>query len=218
MVALFVVCLHNDAMEKVLSEIAQFVERLPEPVKLVVYGDPAGTRDEQDAMRLGQSMADRFEILHYEQRPRQEDYPYYPIIAFLRLSDGEEIDYGVRIIGLPAGYQINSVIGVIQAHAFQAQNLEPLTRIQLSRLPKKADIEVFCSADNEASTLVATLAAGLAVASPKVRAFIIMADVFAQATLRYSIHHLPHSVINGKIHVEGTVDEAELMKRLAMAM
>lgn len=199
-------------------EIAQFVEQLPEPVKLVVYGDPAGTRDEKEAMRLCSSMAERFSILHYEQRPRRENYPFYPVIAFLRLQDGEEVDYGVRIIGLPAGYQINSVIGLIQAVSFQAQNIEPLTRIQLSRLPKNADIEVFGSVDNEASTVMATLSAGFAVASAKVRAFIIMADVFPQATLRYSINRLPHSVINQRVHIEGLVDEAGLLKRIAQSM
>ena len=201
------------------QQLIPFLEQLPEAVKLVVWGDPDGGRFEQEALQLGRALAERFDILHFEQRPRQPTYPYYPIFGVMGVG-AEEIDYRVRLIGLPAGYQINSLVGAIQAVSFRASNLEPRTRIQLSRLPAAAqiDLELFTAAEDESGPLVASLAAGLAVASPKVRTFIVMVDVFPQALVRYSIRQLPHTVINGRVHIAGVVDEPTMLQHIARSL
>lgn len=203
------------------SSLVGFLEKLPRPVTLTIWADEDGGRFEREALRLGESLAERFHVLNFERRDRVPDHYHYPVIGFMgQNEEGEEIDYRLRMIGLPAGYQINSLVGAIQAVSFRASNLEAGTRIRLSRLPAGAgvDLEVLTSAENEAGTLVATLAAGLAVASPQVNAFIIMADVFPEIATRYSAHSLPHTVINGRIHVQGLLDEEGMLKQIAKAV
>jgi len=196
-----------------------YIRNLPRPVKLVVWGKAEGSIGEREALRLAAQVAERYEIITWEQRPRAPNYPYYPIIGIMGEVDGEEVDDRVRLIGLPAGYQVNALVGAIQAVSFRASNLEGRTRIQLSRLPDDArvDLEVLTSAETETGPLAATLAAGLAVASPQVRAFLIAADVFPQAAVRYSARSLPHTVINGRVHFEGVMDEEEALKQIAKA-
>lgn len=197
-----------------------FIRELPEPVKLVVWGETDASLGEREALRLGEKLAERYEIISFEQRPRRENYDYYPVMGIMRLDGEEEIDNGVRLIGLPAGYQINGLVGAIQAVSFRGSHLEGRTRIQLSRLPADArlDIEVFTSAESEEGPLVATLAAGMAAASPQIRAFLIAADVFPQAALRYSVRTLPHTVIDGRVHIQGVLDEDALLKQLGRAL
>lgn len=197
-----------------------FIRRLPEPVKIVVWGEAEHSLGEREAIRLGEKLAERYEIVHFEQRPRRENYHYYPVLAIMRLAEGEEVDDGIRLIGLPAGYQINGLVGAIQAASFQGSQLEARTRIQLSRLPADArlDIEVFTSAESEESALVATLAAGMAAASPQIRAFLIAADVFPQAAVRYSARTLPHTVVDGRIHIQGVLDEEAMLRQLRLAL
>lgn len=197
-----------------------FIRNLPRPVKLVVWGQAEGSIEEREALRLAEQLAERYEIITWEQRPRTPTYPYYPIMGIMGEVDGEKVDDGVRLIGLPAGYQVNGLVGAIQAVSFRASNLEGRTRIQLSRLPAEAqvDLEVLTSAETESGPLAATLAAGLAVASPQVRAFLIAADVFPQAAVRYSARSLPHTVINGRVHFEGVMDEEEALKQIAKAV
>lgn len=207
------------------SQLIGFLEELPRPVKLVVWASEEGGRFEQEALHLARSLAERFDVLHAEQRDRVPNHYHYPVIGFMGLEDeglnleAEEIDFGLRMVGLPAGYQINSLVGAIQAVSFRASNLEGLTRIRLSRLPPQArvDLEVFTAAENEAGVPVATLAAGLAVASSQVRTFVVMADVFPDIAQRYSVRNLPHTVINGRVHVEGILDEEGLLRQMALA-
>lgn len=203
------------------SKLIGFLEELPRPVRLVVWAAEEGGRFEREALHLARSLAERFDVLQFEQRDRVPKHFHYPVTGFMGLDeDANETDFGVRLVGLPAGYQINSLVGAIQAVSFRASNLEGSTRIRLSRLPPQArvDLEVFTAAEDEAGVLVATLAAGLAVASAQVRAFVVMADVFPDIAQRYSVRNLPHTVINGRVHVEGILDEEGMLRQIARAM
>jgi alkyl hydroperoxide reductase subunit AhpF len=202
------------------SQVTGFLEKLPRLVRLVIWASEEGGRFETEALRLTLALAERFAVLQAERRDRVPRHHHYPVIGFMGLDEeGRDIDFGLRMVGLPAGYQINSLVGVIQAVSFRASNLEGRTRIQLSRLPEGAaiDLEVFTSAENEGGVLIATLAAGLAVASVQVRAFIVMADVFPDIAQRYSVRNLPHTVINGRVHIEGVLDEEGLLRQIARA-
>jgi alkyl hydroperoxide reductase subunit AhpF len=198
-----------------------FLRHLPRTVRLVVWGDASRSVEEREAIRLGEKLAERYPIVEFERRDRLPSYAYYPVLAaMLQEEDGTVVDDGVRFIGLPAGYQINALVGAIQAVSFRASNLEARTRIQLSRLPAdaKVDLEVFSSAEDEEGPLVATLAAGLAVASPQLRSFMIAADVFPEAAIRYSVRTLPHTVIDGRIHLQGVTDEDGMLRQIARAV
>lgn len=228
------------------AEMPSFFERLPTPVTLSLWADPAASRAEHEALRLCQTLADEFAMLHFQLHPRRENYPYYPVIGVFgradetrdwRLEIGElergkleraaevgmaGVDYGVRLIGLPVGYQMTSLIAAIQVVSFQAQTLEPLTRIKLRRLEQQLEqdiiIEILATADEEGAAIVAKHAFGLAVACPRIRAFLIMADAFPEAAVRFSARLFPHTIINGRHHISGVVDEAGLLVQVIKAV
>jgi hypothetical protein len=45
-----------------------------------------------------------------------------------------------------------------------------------------------------------------------------MADAFPEAIVRYSITYLPHTMINGRIHLSGVLDEKTLVRQIAAAV
>lgn len=135
----------------------------------------------------------------------------------------EQTDPGLRLIGLPAGYQMTSLIAAIQAVSFQGQSLEPVTRVQLRKLEQtrpeaRLAIELLTSAEDEAGALVAKVAFGMAVASEQVRTFLVMTDAFPEAASMYSARYLPHTVINKRVHFEGVLDEPEMLRQIAKAL
>ena len=65
---------------------------------------------------------------------------------------------------------------------------------------------------------MAKTAFGLAVASPYIRTFLIMADLFPMASVRSSATYLPHTVINGRSHIEGIISEEQLLLKIAAAL
>lgn len=196
---------------------------MPEPVCLNLWGDPSLSSDEQQASDLCRTLAERFEQISWRLLPRRINYPYYPVIGVMAGSENDQQDLGVRLIGLPAGYQMTSLIAAIQSVSFQGQSLEPRTRVQLRKLEQahpeaQVAIELLTSAEDESGTLIAKIAFGMAVASERIRTFLIMTDSFPEAAALHSAAYLPHTIINKRIHYEGLLDEGEMLKQIARAV
>lgn len=204
---------------EVWAKLPDYFTHLPHRVQINVWGDAESSLGERDALRLVRVLARRFETITFEQFPQRDDYPFYPVLGVMGLeADGSPIDYGVRIIGHPGGNQMTSLITAIQAVAFRGASLAPRTRLRLTKLTQDVELEVLSDAEDEVGPALAKHAFGLAVASPRVRAFLIMADVFPEALLRYSVNYLPHTVINGRYHVAGALSETELLQHVARAL
>lgn len=189
-----------------------------------MWGDETeGGLFEKEAIRIGRVLAEAFPAISFQLEPRRPSYDFYPVIGVMAVGSDGPVDYGVRLIGLPRGYQMTTLIAALQVVSFQGQTLEPVTRIRLRSLeaidpPPAITIEVLTSAEDEQGTLIAKHAFGMAVASPRVRAYAIMTDVFPQAALMYSAAYLPHTVIDGRIHFDGPLGETELLKQVGLAV
>ncbi len=200
-----------------LDQLAPYLSHLQAPVRLVVWGDREMSAEELEAMRLAESLAERFPGIQHDFRPRRANYAYYPVLGVMRVAGEEEIDYRVRFIGHPAGVMINGLIGAIQAVSFNAANLEASTRIQLKKLSQPLALELLTVADNEAGAILSTLISAMAVASPQIDAYTVMADQFPAAALRYSAKSLPHTVISRRYHIAGLYDEETLLSHISRA-
>jgi alkyl hydroperoxide reductase subunit AhpF len=199
------------------ADLPAMLAHLPEPVRLVVWGDSQGLPAELEATRLARTLAERFPTISLNEQPRRANYPYYPVIGVMGLGPEGELDLGLRIIGLPAGYQFTSLVAAIQAVAFRGMTLEARTRIALHRLQQPVIIEVIAAAEVEEAALMAKVGFSMAAASPHVRCHLIMGDAFPEALIRYSVQRLPHTVVGGRIHLAGVVDEATLLRHVAAA-
>lgn len=210
--------------EETWRQMPDFLGNLPEPVCLHVWGDETGgAAAEQEAARLVALLAEQFpEKLSYRLLPRRSNYPYYPVIGVMAGTAEASTDPGLRIIGLPIGFQMTSLIAAIQAASFRGQTLEPLSRLKLHRLMANAaedvGIEVLTSAEDEAGAIVAKAAFGAAASTDRIRTFLIVTDYFPEAAQRYSAAYLPHTVINKRVHFNGVLEEDELVRQIGRAV
>jgi hypothetical protein len=212
-----------------------YFDKLPRTVHLHMWGSERETEDERETAVLCRTLAEHFEKIQFRVFPRRINYDFYPVIGVMgehedggRKTEGGDpssvpvppstIDYGVRIVGWPVGYQLTSLITAIQVVSFQGQTLEPKTRIQLRGLKQEVSLQILTAADNETGALVAKSAFGFCLAHEKIRAYLIMADRFPQARIKYSVNQLPHVIINGRYHVDGPLSEEDLLKHIARAL
>jgi alkyl hydroperoxide reductase subunit AhpF len=200
------------------AQLPQFFDNLPEPVRLTVWGEEEGSPEEREAVILGRALAGRFSHIHFNLRPRRINYSYYPVIGVMAEAEPEPVDYGLRLIGLPAGYQMTSLVAAIQAVSFRGMSLAARTRIRLHKLSRPVTIEMVTAAADEGGGLVAHLIFNMAVISPHIRSYLIMGDAFPDAVIRYSVSYIPHLIINGRVHVSGVIDEDELLKHIGRAV
>lgn len=200
-----------------------YFDKLPRPVHLHMWGSEQKTEDERETAVLCRTLAEHFEKIHFRIFPRRVSYDYYPVIGVMGIDETvtegpNEIDYGVRIVGWPVGYQLTSLITAIQVVSFKGQTLEPKTRIQLRGLKQEVSLQILTAANNETGALVAKSAFGFCLAHEQVRAYLIMADRFPEAAIKFSVNQLPHTVINGRYHVDGPLSEEDLLKHIARAL
>ena len=200
------------------AQLPALLENLPEPVQIILWGDPAESEAEQETAVLLQSLTDRFDQLTTQVLPRRINYHFYPVLGIMGGPAKTWHDFGVRLIGQPNGYAMTSFVTAVQAVSFRGMTLEAMSRIKLKQLTQPCTIELFSAADNEAGALMAQPLFNMAVVNEHIRTFLIMADQFPTAVERYSINFLPHMVVNGRIHMEGVVDENEILKQLAAAI
>jgi alkyl hydroperoxide reductase subunit AhpF len=203
--------------EDTWRQLPDFLGHLNEPVCLHVWGDESASPAEREAARLAQTLADRFSLITFRLLPRRANYAYYPVIGIMAGTTATATDHGLRIIGLPVGYQLTSLIAAIQAVAFRGQTLEPLTRIKLHRLAgheKTIRIELLTSATDVTGSLVAKTIFGAAMVHPAIHSFLIVTDFFPEAARRYSAATLPHTVINQRWHYQGELSEAGLVEMI----
>ena len=204
--------------EETWAQLPSLFENLPEPIHIIMWGDPAESAAEKETAVLLQSLTDRFKQLTSQVLPRRINYSFYPVIGVMAGSTEAWHDFGVRLIGLPNGFAMTSFVTAVQAVSFRGRTLEAMTRIKLKQLSQPINIELFSAADNEAGALMAQPLFNMAVVNDNIRTFLVMADQFPTAVERYSINFLPHMVLNGRVHLEGVVDENEILKQLAAAI
>lgn len=204
--------------EKTWAQLPALFENLPEPVHIILWGDPAASAAEKETAVLLQSLTDRFDTLTTQILPRRINYDFYPVLGVMGGSAEAWHDFGVRLIGQPNGYAMTSFVTAVQAVAFRGMTLEAVTRIKLKQLNQPVNIELFSAADNEAGALMAQPLFNMAVVNEQIRTFFVMADQFPTAVNRYSLNYLPHMVLNGRVHMEGVVDEEEILKQIGTAV
>jgi alkyl hydroperoxide reductase subunit AhpF len=200
------------------ANLPAFFERLPEPVRLIVWGDENGTGREREAFALARLLAGQFEQIYFETRPRQPAHAFYPVIGVMGEGDTEETDFGVRLIGLPLGFQMTSLVAAVQAVSFRGMTLEARTRIRLHQLAAPVTLELITTAEDEAGAALAYLLFNMAVTSRFIRSYLIMGDLFPEALLRYSVSVVPHLVINDQSHISGPISEEGVLKQIAATL
>jgi alkyl hydroperoxide reductase subunit AhpF len=119
---------------------------------------------------------------------------------------------------LPVGYQMTSLIAAIQSVSFRGSTSEAKTRIRLHQLQKAVNLELFTTAQDDVGSLMAQAIFNMAVVSAHVRSFLIMKDEFPGAASRYSVRDVPHLVINRRTHIQGLLDEGEILTHIAKTL
>jgi hypothetical protein len=110
---------------------------------------------------------------------------------------------------------MTSFVAAIQCVSFRGMTSEPLTRIKLHELKSDITLEMITNSDDEVGAAVAQSIFNMAVASPRIRSFLVIGDAFPEAFIRNSSNQGPHLIINGRTHIEGIVDEETILTHIA---
>jgi glutaredoxin-like protein len=138
----------------VQSQVRQMFEKIEAPVKLVMFTQGEGGALEcdmcADTRQLVTELAELSDKLRLEVHDFVADadlveiYHIDKIPALAVLPDEPQaIDYGIRLFGIPAGYEFSTLIEDIIMVGRRDPGLSPETLTELERLDRPVHIQVY---------------------------------------------------------------------------
>jgi glutaredoxin-like protein len=187
-----------------------FKEKLAKPVKIVMFTQEVECRFCSDTRELVQELAtlnDKITVEVYDfvadaQKAKEYRVDKIPALAIL----GEK-DYGVRIYGIPYGYELQTLIEAIITVSKGKTDLTDKTKQILAEVKTPVHIQVFVSLTCNHCPVAAAVAHKLAVESDLVRADVIDGSEFPQLAQKYAVIGVPKIIINETIEFMGAFNE-----------
>jgi glutaredoxin-like protein len=188
----------------------EFNEKLEKPVKILMFTQEIECRFCADTRQLAQELAtlsDKITAEVYDFVADAAKATEYGIDKIPALAIIGEKDYGVRIYGIPYGYELQTLIEAVINVSRGRTDLSEKTKTILADVKVPVHIQVFVSLTCHHCPVAAAVAHKLAVESDLIRADVIDGSEFPQLVQKYAVMGVPKVIINEKIEFVGAFNE-----------
>jgi glutaredoxin-like protein len=188
----------------------EFKEKLETPVRILIFTQEIECRFCSETRQLAQEMAtlsdkitaEVYDFVADADRAKEYDIDKIPALAIIGKKD-----YGVRIYGIPYGYELQTLIEAVINVSRGKTDLTDKTKKILSEVTAPVHIQVFVSLTCHHCPIAAAVAHKLAVESDFVRADVIDGNEFPQLSQKYAVMGVPKIIINEKTEFVGAFNE-----------
>jgi glutaredoxin-like protein len=188
----------------------EFKEKMENPVKIVMFTQEIECKFCSDTRQLAQEMAtlsDKITVEVYDFVVNADKAKEYCIDKIPALAIIGAKDYGVRIYGIPYGYELQTLIEAVVNVSRGRTDISDKTKAILAEVKAPVHIQVFVTLTCPHCPVAAAVAHKLAIESPMIRADVIDASEFPQLAQKYSVIGVPKIVINEKVEFVGAFNE-----------
>lgn len=205
--------------EKDRQVLQQRLSGLPNTVKLVVF---TTSQQPETSELISQLMQDLVSASGGTLTLEQHALEAEPIVAQeygITLGPAvvirsEEKDYGVRYLGIPAGFEFASLIGAIEDVGKGDPGLSPDSRLMLANLRNPVHIRVFVTYGCPYCPAAVRLAHKLAMASDLITAEGISSEEFPELANQFGVMAVPKTVVNDRHSFEGALPEPAFVQQV----
>ena len=185
-------------------------ERMADPVKIVMFTQEIECRFCSDTRQLVQELAtlsDKVTVEVYDFMANGDKAKEYKIDKIPALAIIGKKDYGVRMYGIPYGYELQTLIGAVVNVSQGVTDISEKTKAILADVKSPVHIQVFVTLTCPHCPVAASIAHKLAVESDMITADVIDAGEFPALAQKYSVIGVPKIIINEKIEFLGAFSE-----------
>ncbi len=185
-------------------------EKMVNPVKIIMFTQELECKFCSDTRQLVQELAalnDKITVEVYDFVADAAKAKEYGIDKIPALAIIGEKDYGVRIYGIPYGYEFQTLIEALVNVSKGKTDLSDKTKAILAEVKAPVHIQVFVSLTCHHCPVAATVAHKLAIESDMVRADVIDGSEFPHLVQKYAVIGVPKVIINEKIEFVGAFNE-----------
>jgi glutaredoxin-like protein len=125
-------------------------------------------------------------------------------------------DYGIRLYGLPYGYEFQTLMSALGAVSQGKTDLSEETKAKLHALNVPVHIQVFVTLTCPHCPTAAAMAHKFAIENDLITADVIDANEFPQLAIKYGVMGVPKIVVNEKIEFVGAVPENMFLEHVLL--
>ena len=187
-----------------------FKEKLIDPVKIVMFTQEFECRYCSDTRNLVQDLAtlnDKITVEVHDFIADTEKAKEYGVTKIPAIAIIGKKDYGVRIYGIPYGYELQTLIEAVVNVSKGKTDLSDKTKSILSEVKSPVHIQVFVTLTCPHCPAAAAVAHKLAIESDLVKADVIETSEFPDLAMKYNVIGVPKIVINEKVEFVGAFNE-----------
>ena len=187
-----------------------FKEKLVDPVKIVMFTQEFECRFCSDTRKIVQDLAtltDKITVEIHDFVADAAKAKEYGITRIPAIAIIGKKDYGVRIYGIPYGYELQTLIEAIINVSKGKTDLSDKTKSILAEVKSPVHIQVFVTLTCPHCPAAAAVAHKLAIESDMVKADVIETSEFPDLAMKYNVIGVPKIVINEKVEFVGAFNE-----------
>lgn len=214
--------------EKIIGQVKDFFMELNHPVKILFFGsDDQNCEYCSDTLSLLTEIAGIDEKISIQAFDRDENkelakkysVQYTPTTILTTEIDGETIDYGVRILGIPAGHEFTSLIVSLVNVSKQESGLSSEVKQKIAKLTEPVELKVFVTPTCPYCPNAVILAHQMAIESKMITGEMVEAMEFSDLSEQFNVSGVPHTIINlGAGEVIGAAPESLLIAEIEKAI
>jgi glutaredoxin-like protein len=186
-------------------------ERMVDPVKIVMFTQEVECKFCSETRQLAQELAtlnDKLSVEVYDFMANADKAKEYKVEKIPALAIIGKKDYGVRIYGIPYGYELQTLISAVVNVSRGTTDLSDKTKAILADVKSPVHIQVFVTLTCPHCPVAAAIAHKLAIESGgMITADVIDAGEFPTLSQKYQIIGVPKIVINEKVEFVGAFNE-----------
>jgi len=194
--------------------------KMNEPVKLILFSkedDCASCSDTLQLLEETASLSEKIEVVTHDLTRDSETAATYNVDRAPTVVIQGNKDIGIRLYGMPSGYEFSTLIEDIIDLGTGTISLAPATKDALAQLAEPVHIQVFVTPSCPYCPKAVRMAHMMAMESDKVTADMVMANEFPQLSSQYNVMAVPKIVINEDTSFEGAIPEDDYVSFVAKA-
>ncbi len=200
-------------------------KKLEQPVKLVVFTQKMECQYCAETRMIAEeisALSDRISLEVYDFEADAEVAEHFnidkiPAMAVTKGGDQPK-DYGIRLYGIPSGYEFSTLIEDILMVGRGDSGLTAETKSYVANLAKPLHLQVFVTPTCPYCPRAVLLAHQLAFESDNIRGDMVEAIEFPHLSMKYQVQGVPRTVINESVYLEGAAPEQMLMAKVQEAI
>ena len=187
-----------------------FNMKLVDPVKIVAFTQEVECQYCSQTRKLAQeigAISDKVTTEVYDFMVDAAKVKEYGIERVPAIAVIGKKDYGVRIYGIPYGYELQTLIEAIINVSKGTTDLSDKTKAVLKDVKAPVNIKVFVTLTCPHCPAAAAIAHKLAIECDLIKADVIESGEFPDLAMKYNVIGVPKIVINEKVEFMGAFSE-----------